>query len=116
MTTTTPTANLTVLESEKTDLEHFIIHLAAFCNGYVMEIAKPIMEHSAELYEDAAIVKLVNLWFEADRSYNHKRQSYLIQWAKYTESDEDFPPYDAYKWIDTERKAYKDALYALLVK
>ena len=90
-------ARLAVLEETTTDLEHFTQHLAAYCAKYIMEVAKPIMERTAELYEDKAIVRLVDMWFAADREYEHKRQSYLVQWYKSKANDYGFEPIDLYK-------------------
>ena len=110
-------AKMTVLNYTKTDEENFKIRLATYCNAYVMEVAKPIMESWAALYEDDAIVRLVDLWFEADAQYEHRRRSYLVQWANYDPSDEyGIEPLDSYKWEDDKRKAYKTALDALLVR
>lgn len=117
MTTKTPTAEFPVFTDNTCDTEHFKTRLAAYCNQYIMEIAKPIMERCADLYTDPAIVKLVDLWFEADRQYNHKRQSYLVQWSQYNPDDEcSFEPIDSYKWADEKRQAYRAALDALLVR
>lgn len=109
-------ANFPVFNGEGSDFEHFTLHLAAYCNQYVMEVAKPIMEKSRELFEDKAIVYLVDKWFEADKAYDHKRQSYLVQWAQYDPEDEHgIEPYDGYKWEKRERDAYKVALDAIII-
>ena len=115
--TTTQTAKFPVFTDNTSEMNEFVLHLAAYCNQYVMEIAKPIMERAADLYSDPAIVKLVDLWFEADRQYSHKRQSYLVQWSQYNPDDEySCEPIDSYKWADEKRQAYRMALDALLVR
>ena len=113
---TDQTARLAVLEETTTDLEHFTQHLAAYCSKYIMEVAKPIMERTEELFEDKAIVRLVDMWFEADREYEHKRQSYLVQWYTHKANGYGFDPVDSYKWVDEKRQAYRQTLDALLVR
>lgn len=119
--TNIPTANLSVLnvnnlegKERKRNYELFRIRLASWCNQYIMEIAKPIMEHCSELYEDAAIRLLVKKWFDADVQYVHKRKSYLVQWE--SKDKYGFEPLDSYKWAKEERDAYNEALRALLIK
>lgn len=115
-TTTETTARLAVLEESTTDFDHFTKRLAAYCTKYIMEIAKPIMERTAELYEEKAIVKLVDLWYEADRQYESKRKSYLVQWYTNKANGYGFEPMEAYKWVKDERRAYDQALNALLIR
>lgn len=110
------TAKLAVLEDNKTDIDTFVKHLAAYCNQYIMEIAKPIMEHAEDLYKDDSIVKLIDLWFEADRQYDHRRQSYLVQWFENKRNGYDWKPLKSYEWENDKRHAYRDALDALLVR
>ena len=114
MTEQAPT--LLVLEDTDTDLDKFARHLAAYCSQYVMEIAKPIMEHTEELFEDKAIVRLVDMWYEADRQYAHRRESYLVQWYTGKANGYEFEPVSSYKWSDEERRAYGQTLRALLVR
>lgn len=113
---TDQTARLAVLEEELTEKDCFVRHLAAYCSQYIMEIAKPVMEHASELYDDKAIVKLVNMWYEADREYEHKRRSYLVQWHSTKENGYGFQPVDSYKWTDEKRMAYRQTLDALLIR
>ena len=116
---TTTTAKLNVLGNSEygTDFDEFRDHLAAYCNQYVMEIAKPIMEKSEELFADYAVVMLVNLWFETDRDYEAARRSYLVQWSQYNPDDKySFKPSDLFEFDAKKRNAYRDALDALLVR
>lgn len=100
-----------------TDLDTFRKHLAAFCHEYVMEIAQPIMLRCRELYEDSALVTLVDLWYEARTKYDERRKQYLVQWGEYDPADEySTEPFDSYKWEKEKARAYKDALDALLVR
>jgi len=113
---TDQTAKLAVLEETTTDLEHFTPRLAAYCSKYIMEIAKPIMERTNDLYADKAIVKLVDMWYEADREYEERRQNYLVDWFLHKASNYGFDPIDSYKWVDEKRKAYRQTLDALLIR
>ena len=111
------TATFPVFNDNNPTYDEFRAQLAAYCNNYVMEVAKPIMESCEDLFTDAAIVKLVSLWFAADRQYSHKRQNYLVQWSQYNPDDANsFQPSSSYEWDDKERLAYRTALDSLLVR
>lgn len=98
------------------DMKHFKFMLAEFCDSYVMEVARPIMQSADELFCDPAVVKLVELWYDANRRYHQARQQYLLQWSDYDPEDEfSLEPYEGYRWDDEKRKAFHDTLYALLV-
>ena len=118
--TVTPTASLEVLNGEVLNIRcsKWRRHLATWCNQWVMEIAKPIMEHTQELYGDPAVRLLIERWYEADTKYRNQRRTYLVHWSELSEMEPEdrFEPLASYKWANEERQALNDALRALLIK
>lgn len=109
-----PIANL---NRKLIDEHEFACQLAEWANKYVDEIAVPVMAAASELYEDDAVVVLVNRWYEAHRAYRKARLRYFADVAEYADDPEHaFEPHLYRSWEKDNEDLYDRALSALLIR
>ena len=103
---------------DKESFEDFCDKLLVFADQWVSEVAVPIMRSADKLYDEAAIVILVDKWHELNESVQREERERLMRAAKHDEYSwetegelEEF----ATSFYRGQCNAFSDALYMLLI-
>lgn len=103
-----------VIREEHIDQYEFECRLVEYASAYIDEIARAIMLASDELWQNDAIVYLVNEWYDEHQAADACRKRYLQEYSRYG-YDPVLPPYETGSWHRDNEKFLRQALDALLI-
>lgn len=98
------------------DFTEFAGNLTDWLSGWVDDVAVPIAKQARELYEDKAIVMLLDEWASCRRDYERTRHNALyeivtnVEYAECAEST-----LEILHWTDERKFQCSQLLYKLLV-
>ena len=98
-------------ETELIDLGEFIGQLCKFAEHYIDEVAEPVVKQAKDLYEDKAVVFLVNEWYKHRSRYERDRANHMWSLAH---GEDDL--YGLSEYEKDRAESYGDVLYDLLMR
>lgn len=98
-------------ETELIDLGEFIGQLCKWAEHYIDEAAEPVVKRAKELYEDKAVVFLVNEWHKYHSRYERDRANHMWNLAH---GEDDF--YSLPDFSKDRADSYNDVLYDMLMR